>query len=98
MGHEILSLDLKGIHEYQQNRKPYLMIDGAEEVIPGLSARGFKQLTKDDWFFAVHWPDDPNMPGLLQIEAMVQMCALSILTLPGNKGSRVYLSAVNNET
>jgi len=26
---------------------------------------------------------DPNMPGMLQIEALVQMSALSILTLPG---------------
>ena len=25
--------------------------------------------------FKVHWPKDPNMPGMLQIEAMVQMAA-----------------------
>ena len=24
----------------------------------------------DEWFFKVHWPGDPNMPGLLQIEAL----------------------------
>ena len=28
-----IKLDLEGIHEFQQNRKPYLMIDAAEEVI-----------------------------------------------------------------
>ena len=39
----------------------------------------------------MHWPNDPNMPGMLQIEALVQMCALSLLTLPGNKGKLVYL-------
>jgi 3-hydroxymyristoyl/3-hydroxydecanoyl-(acyl carrier protein) dehydratase len=27
----------------------------------------------DEWFFKVHWPNDPNMPGMLQIEALVQM-------------------------
>ena len=36
------------------------------------------------------------MPGLLQIEALVQMCALCVLTLPGNKGNIVYLTAANN--
>jgi 3-hydroxyacyl-[acyl-carrier-protein] dehydratase len=36
------------------------------------------------------------MPGLLQIEALVQMCALAVLTLPGNKGKVVYLTSANN--
>jgi len=93
---ETLKLDLKGIHEYQQNRYPYLMIDFAEEVIPGISAKGYKDLTKDDWFFKCHWQGDPNMPGMLQIEALVQMCALTVLTLPGNKGKVVYLTSANN--
>ena len=88
-------LDLKGILEYQQNRQPYLMIDYVEEVIPGRSAKGYKDL-KDEWFFKVHWPKDPNMPGMLQIEALVQMCALSILTMPGNKGKVMYLTSANN--
>ena len=89
-------LDLKGIQEYQQNRHPYLMIDYVEEVIPGKSAKGYKDLKKDEWFFKVHWPNDPNMPGMLQIEALVQMCALSILTLPNNKGKVMYLTSANN--
>ena len=37
-------LDKKGILEYQQNREPYLMIDYATEVIPGKSAKGYKDL------------------------------------------------------
>ena len=36
------------------------------------------------------------MPGMLQIEALVQMCALTVLTLPGNKGKLVYLISANN--
>ena len=90
-----MKLDLKGIHEYQQNREPYLLIDYVDEVIPGKIANGFKDL-KDDWFFKVHWPGDPNMPGFLQIEALVQMRALSILSLPGNKGKIMYLTSANN--
>ena len=36
------------------------------------------------------------MPGMLQVEALVQMSALSVLTLPGNKGKVVYLISANN--
>ena len=44
------------------------MIDYATEVIPGEKASGYKDLKADEWFFKVHWPNDPNMPGMLQIE------------------------------
>ncbi len=91
-----LKLDTDGIHAYQQNRAPYLLIDAAEEVIPGVSAKGYKNLKENDWFFKVHWPGDPNMPGMLQIEALIQMSALTVLTLPGNKGKIVYLVSANN--
>ncbi len=91
-----LQLDLKGLHEYQRNRAPYLMMDMAEEIIPGVSAKGYKDLLPDEWFFKVHFPGDPNMPGMLQIEALVQMCALTVLTLPGNKGKVAYLTSANN--
>ena len=82
----------KEILEYQKNRDPYLLIDVAEEVIPGVSAKGYKNLTKNDWFFKCHFEGDPNMPGLLQIESLVQMAALSVVTLSDNKGKIVYLT------
>ena len=91
-----MELDKKKILEYQQNRDPYLLIDHATEVLPGISAKGYKILKNDEWFFKVHWPNDPNMPGVLQVEALVQMCALAILALPSNKGKIVYLVKANN--
>lgn len=91
-----ITLDVEGLHEYQQNRHPFLMIDAATEVVPGVSAKGCKRLTSDDWWFPVHFPGDPMMPASLQIEAMVQLCALTVLTLPGNRGKLVYLSAATN--
>ena len=40
-----VKLDLDGIHDFQQNRKPYLMIDASDEIILGISANGYKDLT-----------------------------------------------------
>ena len=93
---QLISLDKTQILDYQQNKPPYLMIDEALEIIPGESAKGYKELKIDEWFFKVHWENDPNMPGMLQIEALVQMSALAILTLPGNKGKVMYLTSANN--
>jgi|TARA_B100000700_G_C14627651_1_gene661311 3-hydroxyacyl-[acyl-carrier-protein] dehydratase len=91
-----MKLDKKQILEYQQNRDPYLMIDYVEELIPGKSARGYKNLKDNEWFFKVHWEGDPNMPGMLQVESLVQMSALAILSLPGNKGKVMYLASAND--
>jgi len=93
---QVISLDKKQILDYQQNKPPYLMIDEATEIIPGESAKGYKELKIDEWFFKVHWENDPNMPGMLQVEALVQMSALALLTLPGNKGKVMYLTSANN--
>ena len=57
-----MELDKKKILEFQQNREPYLLIDHATEVVPGISSKGYKFLKNDEWFFKVHWPNDPNMP------------------------------------
>ena len=89
-------LDKNKIIEYQQNRSPYLMMDHATEVIPGVSAKGYKELPETEWFFLLYWKNDPNMPGMLQVEAMVQMSSLSILCLPNNKGKVMYLISADN--
>ena len=83
-------LNKNQILEFQQNRDPYLMIDFATKVEPGKLASGYKDFKDDEWFFKVHWKNDPNVPGMLQIEALVQMAALSILTLPEIKENSLY--------
>jgi 3-hydroxyacyl-[acyl-carrier-protein] dehydratase len=88
-------LNYQQILDFQQNREPYLMIDHVDEVVPGKFAKGYKNLN-DEWFFKVHWKDDPNMPGMLQIEGLIQLSALVILTLPGNKGKKMYLTSAND--
>jgi len=80
------SLNCVQLQEYQPNRYPFLMIDHVDQVIPGKSAKGFKNLTMNEWYFPVHFPGGPNMPGALQLEALAQMLTVAITTLPGLKG------------
>ena len=91
-----MKLSKKQIIKIQKNRDPYLLMDYATKVVPGKSIVGYKILKKNEWFFKVHWPGDPNMPGMLQVEAMVQMSSLVIFTLPKMGGKTLYLSDCNN--
>ncbi len=91
-----MKLSKKEIIKIQKNRDPYLLIDYATKVVPGKSVEGFKILKKNEWFFKVHWPGDPNMPGMLQVEALVQMSSLIIFTLPKMSGKTLYLADSNN--
>ena len=84
------SLDSVKLQNYQPNRYPFLMIDFVDLVIPGVSAKGFKNLTSNEWFFPKHFPSAPNMPGALQLEALAQMLTVAVTTLPGLKGSVVH--------
>ncbi len=91
-----MRLSKKDILKIQKNRNPYLLMDYATKVIPGKSVIGFKILKKNEWFFKVHWPGDPNMPGMLQVEAMVQMSSLIVFTLPNMENKTLYLADSNN--
>jgi 3-hydroxyacyl-[acyl-carrier-protein] dehydratase len=85
-GIEPFSLNCLELQAYQPNRYPFLMIDHVDEVLPGKYARGFKNLTMNEWYFPVHFPNGPNMPGALQLEALAQMLTVAVTTLPGLKG------------
>ena len=67
------------------------MIDYATCIEPGKSAEGYKDLVPDLWFFKLHWPNDPNMPGSLQLESLSQMASLIILSQKMNKKKFMYL-------
>lgn len=83
---EGFSLNCVELQDFQPNRYPFLMIDHIDLVIPGKSAKGFKNLTLNEWYFPKHFPGAPNMPGALQLEALAQMLTVAITTLPGLKG------------
>jgi 3-hydroxyacyl-[acyl-carrier-protein] dehydratase len=86
-----MKLDYNQVIEYQADRFPYLFFDKVSNLEPGLKCIGLKNLTQNEWYFPVHFPGDPCMPGYLQAEALTQVCALTILSLGSNKGKQVLL-------
>lgn len=90
----IHDLDAYAIQEYQRNRYPLLFVDRITEAVPGKSAKGYKNFTYNEWFFPAHFEDEPNVPGVIQIEALTQVFLMSFLTIPEYKGKKTGFVSV----
>jgi 3-hydroxyacyl-[acyl-carrier-protein] dehydratase len=83
-----LTFGVTEIMEYQQNRYPLLFVDEITEVVPGEYAKGKKAFTYNEWYFPSHFAGDPNVPGFVQIETLVQVFLMTFLTLEKNAGKK----------
>lgn len=89
-------IDIKGIMDILPHRYPFLLIDRVIDVIPGKSAVGLKNVTIDEPFFQGHFPGEPIMPAVLQIEAMAQTAGLILLNLEEYKGKLAYFATIRD--
>jgi 3-hydroxyacyl-[acyl-carrier-protein] dehydratase len=68
------------------HRPPFLLVDKIVEIEPGKKAVGIKNVTVNEPFFKGHFPGIPIMPGVLIVEALAQVGACALLSLPEYKG------------
>ena len=72
-------MDIKEILAYLPHRYPFLLIDRVLDFTPGETLHAIKNVTINEPFFQGHFPQEPVMPGVLQIEAMAQTGGLLVL-------------------
>ena len=89
-------LTTQEIMEIIPHRQPFLLIDTIEELEPGVRAVGKKCVSYNEPYVAGHFPGEPVMPGVLQIEALAQVGAVAILSQPEFKGRTAYFAAINS--
>ncbi len=80
------------------HRYPFLLVDRLKNVVPGESGIGIKNVTMNEPFFQGHFPENPVMPGVLQIEAMAQTAGMIVLmSFPEEErnGNSVYFMTVD---
>jgi UDP-3-O-[3-hydroxymyristoyl] N-acetylglucosamine deacetylase/3-hydroxyacyl-[acyl-carrier-protein] dehydratase len=72
-------MDNKRIRQLLPHRYPMQLVDKITAMGP-TSIVGVKNITANEPFFVGHFPEEPVMPGVLQIEAMAQCGGLLVLS------------------
>lgn len=98
---------METILRFLPHRYPFLLIDRAFIAEPGVSGRGYKNVSINEPFFQGHFPGEPIMPGVLITESLAQLIAViyNSVSLTGQptddngppdlRGRVGYLAAVN---
>lgn len=73
------SLDIRRILETIPHRYPFLLIDRVTSITNDDELTAIKNVTVNEPFFQGHFPGNPVMPGVLQIEAMAQAAGILLL-------------------
>lgn len=88
-------LDIREILNLLPHRYPFLLIDRVVELEGFQRAVAIKNVTINEPFFQGHWPEQPIMPGVLQLEAMAQLAGVLLLRKLENTGKLAVLWSID---
>lgn len=96
MSKTVLSFDIDDIMKLIPHRYPFLLVDKITECVAGEYAKGYKNLTINEPFFQGHFPGNPIMPGVLQLEALAQCSAPILMCQEQYKGKLILYAGIDN--
>lgn len=73
-------MDNVGIKNIMPHRYPMQLVDKIVELEENDYVVGIKNVTANEPFFVGHFPEEPVMPGVLQVEAMAQCSGILVLS------------------
>jgi UDP-3-O-[3-hydroxymyristoyl] N-acetylglucosamine deacetylase / 3-hydroxyacyl-[acyl-carrier-protein] dehydratase len=89
------SLDISRILETIPHRYPFLMIDRVLEFKGDDEILALKNVTINEPYFAGHFPGNPVMPGVLQLEAMAQTAGILMLRRVDDRSKLAFLMSAD---
>ena len=88
--------DINEIMKRLPHRPPFLLVDKIT-FLDEWTVCGIKNVTMNEAFFVGHYPDEPIMPGVLQIEAMAQVGGILLLSfVPDPDNYVLYFMKIEN--
>lgn len=91
-----MELNSNQIAEILPHRYPFALVDRITDYEPGKWAKGIKCVSVGEPYFCGHFPQQHVMPGVLIVEAMAQVGAIAILSLPENRGKIAFFGGIKN--
>ncbi len=89
-------LDIEAIKKLLPHRDPFLLIDKILELTP-THVVGVKHVLPTEDYFRGHFPGNPVMPGVLQVEAMAQVGGVLVLkTVPDPENYLTYFLKIED--
>jgi UDP-3-O-[3-hydroxymyristoyl] N-acetylglucosamine deacetylase/3-hydroxyacyl-[acyl-carrier-protein] dehydratase len=89
-------LDINEISAILPHRYPFLLVDKIIHL-DETTVTGIKNVTMNEPFFQGHFPNNPVMPAVLQIEAMAQIGGILVLnTVPDPENYWTYFLGIDN--
>lgn len=88
-------LDIQRILETIPHRYPFVMIDRVIEFVGDDALMAVKNVTINEPYFNGHFPENPVMPGVLQLEAMAQAAGIIMLRKGGKSGSTAFFMSAD---
>ena len=90
------TLNSNEIAQLLPHRYPFALVDRITDYAPGEWARGVKCVSVNEPIFCGHFPQEHVLPGVLMLEAMAQVGAVALLSLPENRGKIALFGGVKN--